>query len=197
MIGQRGLGRRVRRDGEEDSCPAQNILSLLDEDEVRERGLDLDGLHKVCWHKEDTVGTLNEKEDSTKVPETVYYYYQPVASVKRSRPSLSPAVAKLTARLNEAKDRLRRLRLLEGQSHEKQDLGELIDKWRGVVEAVLEELTTRAGASRRAILRSVGADRSTTALEWLTINEDDEPDQVDESDAESERRNEQCDEAEE
>lgn len=187
MIGQRGLGRRVRRDGE-DAGPAPPVLSLLDEDEVRERGLDWNGLQQVQCHRSDTMETPHKGEDSAAIPEeSVRYYYQPVASVKRPRSSLSPAVVKLTARVNEAKDRLRRLRLLEGQGHEQQDLGELIDKWRDVVEAVLAELIARTGAARRAILRSVGVDGAVPGLAWLAVDEDGEPDRVSEASAESER----------
>lgn len=205
MIGQRGgLGRRIRRD-ENSSLPSAQpatLLSLFDEEEVREQGLDLDALRRVHWSGDGGGRGGEEKEGQTAVSEreekadsvvtasdpgaTVtteyYYYHQPVRTpIKRSRPSLSPAVAKLTAQLNEAKDRLRRLRLLEGQGNDQQDqLDELIKKWRGAVEAVLEELVARTGASKRAILRSVEVDWTAKAFDWLVAGDeaDDDDDGV-------------------
>lgn len=191
------MGRRVRREGggEHSSPPSAQttaVLSLLDEEEVRERGLDPDTLCRVHWRpggeedQGDVIPGRGEADSGTisdpgptapaaAVTTCYYYYCQPVAApVKRSRPSLPPAVAKLTAQLNEAKDRLRRLRLLEGQSNDQQEnLDELIEKWRGVAEVVLEQLMARTGASRRAILRSVGVDWTAKAFDWLTAGDDD------------------------
>lgn len=119
----------------------------------------------------------------------------PLAKRARRGPAVAGVMA-LRASLGEAHDRLRKLKLLAKSRREHGDLEEMVQKWRGVAQEVLEEvrcrMRERQGGERirtRQILQSLGVDWQQVGLEVSSSEEEaEEEEEEEEGDHEDDAR---------
>lgn len=104
---------------------------------------------------------------------------QRIASVARNRIVSTPEqrqLATLSRRLQDERDRLRKLKMLEKSRVENADLDEVISKWRKVIQEVLIELKKRTSLRSSDILRSIGIPYKHLDLELSSCESDSEED---------------------
>jgi len=153
--------------------------ALLTQKELDNRGISNDrgddSIKKVILDGAEHYCILPETRETPK--------RQKIALFSRNRLISTPEqrqLAALSRKLQEEKDRLRKLKMLEKNRVENADLNDVTGKWRDVAQEALAELKSRMNVRSRNILGSIGIPYKHLDLELSSCcsNSDEDDEQI-------------------